>query len=391
MTLTADRSIPTPLANPSAPFAEVDIGQNRIALLRDGGQAFPAMLAAIASARSTICFESYIFREDSTGQKFAAALCERAQAGVEVNLLVDDWGSTLSADFVHRLHVAGVRTLQFSPVLNWRVFGRLFARLHRRNHRKALVIDGAVAFTGGFNVSDDYASAADGGRGWRDTHVRITGPAAVQLERMFLETWRKTRGAPLTANRYQHPPVAQDPRVRIVGNEFRKDRKDIRKAYVQAIQAAKRRVHLTNSYFLPPARLMHALQRAAHRGVEVSVILAGTTDVWLVRLASRGIYGKLLRSGVKVYEWTGRVLHAKTAVVDGSWSTVGSANLDALSLRANLEVNAVFVDEKMGTAVESMFAQDLAACVPVTLETWRQRPWPDRVASWLAFFLRNWL
>ena len=391
MTPTATPQSPAPLAEASAPFAEVDIGPNRIALLRDGGQAFPAMLAAIAAARSTICFESYIYREDATGQRFAAALCERARAGVEVSLLVDEWGSTLSADFVHKLHVAGVRTLQFSPVLNWRVFGRLFARLHRRNHRKALVIDGSVAFTGGLNVSNDYASVADGGRGWRDTHVRIAGPAAVDLERMFLETWRKNRGAPLTDGRYHHPPTAADPRVRIVGNEFRKDRKDIRKAYVKAIQGAKRRVHLTNSYFLPPARLMHELQRAARRGVEVSVILAGTTDVWLVRLASRGIYGKLLRSGVKVYEWTGRVLHAKTAVVDGSWSTVGSANLDALSLRANLEVNAVFVDEKLGAAVESMFAQDLALCENITLEVWKRRPWTVRILSWLAFQLRAWL
>jgi cardiolipin synthase len=391
MTLSADLLPSLPLVDPSAPFAEVDIGVNRIALLRDGGQAFPAMLQAIAAARSTICFETYIYREDATGQRFAAALCERARAGVEVSLMVDDWGSTLSADFVHRLRVAGVRTLQFSPVLNWRVFGRLFARLRRRNHRKALIVDGEVAFTGGLNVSDDYAAAVDGGRGWRDTHVRIKGPAAADLERMFLETWRKSRGARVTPERYQRPTPAPDPRVRIVGNEFRKDRKDIRKAYVKAIQGAKRRVHLTHAYFLPPSRVLHALQRAAHRGVEVSVILAATTDVYVVRLAAQGIYLRLLRSGVKVYEWSGRVLHAKTAVVDGSWSTVGSANLDALSLRANLEVNAVFEDEKLGTAVEAMFAQDLALCEEVTLAEWRKRSWTERILPWLAFQLRNWL
>ncbi len=382
---------PSPGVSGPPPAAEVQIGANRVALLRDGGEAYPAMLDAIQRARSSICLETYIFREDETGRRFATALCERAQAGVEVNLLYDDWGSTLSPELVHRLHVAGVRTLAFGPVAKGRLWDRLVGRLRRRNHRKSLVVDGGVAFAGGLNVSDDYAAASAGGRGWRDTHVRMVGPAAAELERMFLDTWRTSRGAALSEERYRRGTPEPDARVRIVGNEFRKDHKFIRKAYLSAIQRATRRVHLTHAYFLPPARVMRALQRAAQRGVEVSVILAATTDVPVLLMAARGLYGKLLRSGVKVYEWTGRVLHAKTAVVDGVWSTVGSTNLDSMSLRSNLEVNAVFEDAELGAAVEAMFEDDLKSCVQVTLEAWKKRPWTERFLSWLAYRFRDWL
>ncbi len=373
------------------PFAVCVVGRHEVSLLRDGAQAYPAMLEAIGAARSTICLETYIFREDTTGLRFADALCERAQAGVEVNLLYDDWGSSISDALLARMHLSGVRTLAFRPV---RFSGRLtpvIARLKRRNHRKSLVVDGEVGFTGGLNISDDYAAVSDGGQGWRDTHVRIRGPAVHELERLFLATWREHKGAKLTESRYVRQPEPSDGLVRIIGNDFREDRKDIRRAYVTAIHRAKRRIHLTHAYFVPPARVIRALQKAARRGVEVSVILAATTDVKLVLYAARGLYGKLLKSGVRVFEWRGRVLHAKTAVVDGKWATIGSANLDALSLRQNLEVNAVFEDERFGAAVEAMFTEDLYQCDQMTLERWKARPWYERLLTWIAYQLRHWL
>jgi cardiolipin synthase len=372
-------------------FAEVSIGPNRVFLLKDGAQAFPSMLSAIARARSTLCLETYILESDQTGRRFVNALCERARSGVEVNLLFDDWGSTVSEDLYAMMQEAGVRWVRFLPV---RLAGRwagALARLRRRNHRKALIVDGEVAFTGGLNISNDYTSVEEGGLGWRDTHVRIEGPAAQELERLFLDTWRRAKGPKLTAARYKRQTVVGDGKVKIIGNDFAKDSKDVRKAYVDAMTQAKQRIYLTHAYFLPPNRVLKAMIRAARRGVEVAVILAATTDVGPVLWAARGLYPKLLKAGVKVFEWEGRVLHAKTAVVDGLWCTVGSANLDALSLRSNLEVNAVINDTHFAAAVEKMFVEDLASCVQVNRQMLNERGLLERLLTWLAYRLRAWL
>jgi cardiolipin synthase len=373
------------------PYAEVDVGMNRVALLKDGYQTFPAMLQAAREARSTLCIETYILRDDAVGNQLASVLINRAYAGVEVNLLYDGWGAAVSDAYVMRLKLAGVRVLSFQPVKLLGPIGRALGRLKRRNHRKAMIVDGKIAFTGGLNLSSDYAAVEDGGRGWRDTHLRVEGPAAVQLERMFLATWRRHKGPALDEARYVRPERPPDERVRFLGNEFSRDRKDVRVAYVRAFNSALRRIHVTNSYFMPPSRVLRGLMRAARRGVDVTLILAGVTDVPLVLLATRGLYGKLLRSGVKIFEWQGRVLHAKTAVVDGRWCTVGSANLDNLSLRQNLEVNAVVEDERLGSSMERLFTEDLYQCVQITREMLSERSLFERFLSWLAYKLRTWL
>ncbi len=378
---------------PPAPFAELAIGGTKAALLKDGGQVFPAMLAAIASARSTICFETYIIRDDNTGTRFAEALMERARGGVEVNLIFDGWGAQMSQGFLTRLQQAGVRWMNFQPVNVLGPIGKAIARLKRRNHRKALIVDGRIGFTGGLNISDDYAAVADGGAGWRDTHVRLEGPPAADLERLFLQTWQRYRGAPIDPARYQQRPPrgAGGPGVRILGNEFRADRKHIREAYTTAMRGAQRTIHLTHAYFLPPSKLLKVMTSAARRGVRVAVILAAATDVRIVLWGARGLYQKLLRAGVEVYEWEGRILHAKTAVVDARWATVGSANLDSLSLRQNLEVNAVFDDPAFAEAVERMFEQDLKSCRKITRAWLDDRPLFEQFLSWVAYQLRRWL
>jgi cardiolipin synthase len=380
-------------AEDRAPYAEIDVGPNRVALLKDGHQTFPAMMEAARQARSTLCIETYILRDDAVGNQLASILIERAYAGVEVNLMYDGWGADVSDAYVTRLRLAGVRVLCFQPVRLWSRIGRVVGRLRRRDHRKAMIIDGRVAFTGGLNLSNDYASVEDGGHGWRDTHVRVEGPAAVHLLAMFLETWRRHRGPKVDAPRYPTPPApsAPDDTVRFIGNEFARDRKDIRVAYVKAFSQAARSIRLTNSYFMPPARVLRGLMRAARRGVEVTLILAGSTDVPLVLLATRGLYAKLLRSGIRIFEWQGRVLHAKTAVVDRAWSTVGSANLDMLSLRQNLEVNAVVRDQRFAEAMERLFDEDLRQCVQITRRTLEERTVFDRLLSWLAWQVRSWL
>ncbi len=385
-------AVPSQLATEREPYAEARVGPNRVALLKDGYQAYPAMLEAITGAKSTICLETYILREDATGMRFLDALMARARAGVEVLLMYDFWGSDVSEITLSAVRAAGVKIHIYRP---WRYvgsFARAFAKMRRRNHRKSLIVDGVIGFTGGLNISDDYAAVVDGGRGWRDTHVRITGPGAAELERLFLATWQKNLGQTVNDKRFVRPRVAGSDKLRIVGNDFALDRKGIRRAYEEAFATAKSRIFVTNAYFLPPAKMIKGLVAAARRGVRVGVILAATTDVKLVLYAARGLYPKLIKNDVEVYEWSADwVLHAKTAVVDGTWATVGSANLDPLSLRQNLEVNAIVIEPAFGAAVEKLFFEDLRNCRRITMEHVREYGLLQRFASWLAFRLRHWL
>jgi cardiolipin synthase A/B len=380
-------------AKAAAPvWAEVIIGPTTVALLKDGRQTYPAMLEAIAAAKQTICLETYILRDDTTGLRFVNALIERAQAGVEVLVMYDFWGSELAPETIANLTRAGVKVMAFRPLRFTGSISRFLTRLRRRNHRKTLTVDGEIGFTGGLNIANDYAAQEDGGRGWRDTHLRLVGPSARELERLFLETWRRQKGPAYDSARFVRPPGVSFGRVRIVGNDFSLDSKAIRRAYTEAFTKAKRRIFLTHAYFLPPARMLKDLMAASRRGARVAVILAATTDVKLVLFAARGLYPRLLAAGIEVYEWSeGRVLHAKTAVVDGTWVTVGSSNLDPLSLRQNLEVNAVIVDPVFGAALEKLFLDDLTRCVRVTAQTVRKYGWVTRALSWVAFRIRHWL
>ncbi|WP_235879747.1 cardiolipin synthase ClsB [Polyangium aurulentum] len=375
----------------SPAFSDLLVGYHRLRLLRDGEQTFPAMLEAIRRARSTICFETYILRDDRTGQRFAEALMDRARAGVEVNLLYDAWGSSVSNEFVRALRAAGVRAVEFRPIRFSFQSYKIIRQLAPRNHRKSLIVDNNTAFTGGINIADDYASVAAGGEGWRDTHLCLEGPAAQEMQYFFLRTWRKAKGDPIDEPRYAHLGRRPDHMVRVVTSDMRKGRTSIRDWYRNAIDRAQKRIYITNAYFLPTLRLLRELQQAARRGVDVRIMVAGTTDVTAVLLASRSIYGRLLEAGARMYEWKGRVLHAKTAVFDGHWATVGSSNLDQQSLRLNLESNVIVEDSRFAGAMEAMFQQDLEHCDEITSEEWRDRPLWQRAASWVAYLFRDWL
>ena len=374
------------------PFAEMPVGAHKLAILRDGEQTFAAMLAAIRSAQKSICLETYILKDDRTGARFGQALLERASAGVEVNVLYDAWGSSVSIEYLMWLSQAGIQTMAFHPVELSPTLDKTLAKLTLRNHRKLLIVDAAVAFTGGLNLSDDYASAAEGGQDWRDTHVRIEGPVVHELLGFFLSTW-KTAGGPMPdPARYPAPGrVKSDPAVQVAASHLRRGRRTIRQAYGDAIRRAKSHIFITNAYFLPTVRLLQALRTAAKRGVDVRVMVAGTTDVQAVLLASRSIYGILLKAGVRLFEWEGRVLHAKTATVDRQWSTIGSSNLDRQSLRFNLEVNVIVRDSAFAGAMEAMFYQDLGSCREITLDHWEKRSLWERGASRAAYLARDWL
>lgn len=376
----------------SRAYATLRVGEHRLSLLRDGEQTYPAMLEAIASARSHICLETYIFRADATGRRFAKALAERAKAGVEVNVIVDAWGSPLPAAFVRRMERAGVRFVHYNPLrLSWQAFRSRFARFWRRNHRKILVVDNRVGFTGGLNIGDDYASERVGGWGWRDTHIRIEGPAVSELLYVFLRTWRKEGGAPLDEARYRNEGRRPDGKVRILASDLRRGRAMIKEAYLNAIRRAQKRLWITSAYFLPTHKMLKALIGAARRGVDVRLILAGTTDIPPARYAAQSFYGRLLKAGVRIFEWGGSVLHAKTALADDHWSTVGSSNLDSMSLRLNLEVNAIVEDRAFNEALARLFEDDLERCVEVEWRWFRYRPLLDRLLSHILGKLQRWI
>lgn len=378
-------------ARATGAYCDLSAGFHRLRILKDGAQAFPAMVDAIKHAKSTICLETYILEDDRIGQMFADALIERARAGVEVNLLFDTWGSSVSDGFVDRMREGGVRVLPFRPILAALQEVKLIRQVSRRNHRKALIVDSQLAFTGGINLSNDYAPQEDGGAGFRDTHLEFEGPAALELQYFFLQTWKKAKGPPMDESRYAHEGRRPDPHVHVVTNDMHKGRVSIRLAYRKAIQEAKQRIYISNAYFLPTIGVLLGLCKAAKRGVDVRVMVAGTTDVTAVKLATRTMYGRLLRQGIRLYEWHGRVLHAKTAVVDGHWSTIGSSNLDQQSLRLNMEANAIIEDPRFASAMEKMFLEDLEHCEEITLASWQQRPWWERVISWIAYLFRDWL
>ena len=363
---------------------------NELESLRDGAETYPAMLAAIAGAKRTVHLETYILRNDSVGDRFADALIERAKAGVTVRLLYDSFGSFSLADsFVTRLCDAGVKTREYNPVAPWR---RRF-RLMRRDHRKILVVDDEIAFTGGLNIGEDYASVDDGGRGWRDSHVAVRGPVVGDLARLFRKVWIQSDGDDYELPGGGATAAGDDSHVLagVINNRQFNHRYRFLRAYLRAINSASASVDIMNAYFIPGLLVRRALKLAVKRGVVVRVIVPGVSDVKLVKYASGHLYGRLLRGGVRIFEWRDRMMHAKAAVVDGVWATIGSYNFDSQSLRQNLEVGVAAIDRPFAETLSADFDRDLANCHEVTLAELRRRPWTTRCLQWLAYRVRRFL
>jgi cardiolipin synthase A/B len=363
---------------------------NRVIQLVSGAETFPAMLRAIAAAKRSVCLETYIIEDDKTGARFAAALIERAAAGVKCRLLFDAVGGFgVSAAFLTTLTDAGVEVVQFHPIAPWRQRWNLA----RRDHRKILVVDDEIGFTGGLNISDDYASVEDGGKGWRDTHCELHGPIVADLARSFRRTWLYSGGAPYPAP----PPAERFPRTagtslaRLLDNTQRRRRRRIRRAYLAAINASTREILIENAYFLPDRGVRGALRRAVARGVDVRVICPGRSDVRIIELATLLVFRRLAKVGVKIFRWRGLMLHAKTAVVDQLWSTIGSYNLDYLSLLYNLEDTVEVLDPEFAAVMVRQFAIDANNADPFDESTWLALPWWKKAGAWLAFQIRRWL
>ncbi|WP_041741894.1 cardiolipin synthase [Collimonas fungivorans] len=376
---------------------------NKVTLLFDGPETMTAMMAAIQQAKSTINFETYIFDQDQLGLQFADLLIEKQRAGVQVNIIYDSVGSIgTPAEFFERMRAAGIKLIEFNPVNPLKRFGRW--QLNHRDHRKILVVDGKIGFTGGVNISAAYANsslfrsrrrastgAGPGTIGWRDTHLQIEGPAVASLQLLFMQTWGTQHAEDLPDLDY-FPKLdnAGDKTVHVLSTQPDSDY-SLYKAYILAIQQARKSIHITTPYFTPDRQLVDALVAAAGRGVDVTLILPSVTDIGLMFYAGQSFYTQLLSAGIRIYQLQVAVLHAKTAVIDGSWSTVGSANLDIRSFLHNYEANVIVIDEQFGREMEKAFREDIRGSQQITLEQWQQRPFSDHIKEWAARSLGYWL
>jgi cardiolipin synthase len=371
---------------------------NRLVLLQDGPATYEAMFAAISAARDHVNLETYIFEAGEVGTRFADLLIQKQRTGVQVNLIYDSVGSLQTPpEFFERLRAAGIRTLEFNPVNPARGNKKEWT-LNNRDHRKLLVVDGRTAFLGGINISETYSSgsSASGKKkrppGWRDTHLQIDGPAVVEFQKHFMDTWARQKGPSLPARNY-FPRVGKqgDEIVRAIASRADSDESPIYLTLLSAIAHAERNIHLTIAYFVPDPQLREALATAAQRGVHVQIILPGKSDSWVVFHAGRSHYEEMLAAGVKIYERRETILHSKTATIDEVWSTIGSTNLDWRSFLHNDELNAVILGTGFARQMGAMFARDRAASALIDPVEWRRRPVVLRVQEWLARRLEYWL
>ncbi|MBF8258750.1 MAG: phospholipase D/Transphosphatidylase [Actinobacteria bacterium] len=371
---------------------------NKVTLLIDGPATYAAMFKAMENARDHINLETFIIEDDETGRRFSDLLLKKQAEGVQVNLIYDSRGGFRTpAPFFQRLRDGGIQVLAFNPVNPLKA--RKSWNLAHPDHRKILIVDGKVVFTGGINISEVYSGRISGGKPgekspipWRDTDVQVEGPVVAEFQKLFLETWQLQKGPKLAARNYfPDLKAAGNALVRAVGSSPGETNRLTFVLYVSAITFSEKSLHLTNAYFVPDAETVKALRDAAGRGVDVKLVLPGNTDTSLTLSAGRYYYSELLKSGVKLFERRDVLLHAKTAVIDNVWSTVGSTNMDFWSFSSNDEVNAVILSKEFASDMERMFAGDLAASHEIRLEEWKKRPWFNRIKEWFAHQFERWL
>jgi cardiolipin synthase A/B len=376
---------------------------NRAVLLQDGPDTYDAMVSAIRAARDHINLETYIIEDDEVGQRFADELIAKQRQGVQVNFIYDSVGALgTPREFFERLRETGIRVLEYNPINP--LTARAGWNVNQRNHRKLLVADGRVALLGGINISSVYSGSSLAGSRparpplpgadlpWRDTHLQLEGPVVAELQKLFLQTWERQKGEPLPSRDY-FPPLA--PRgnevVRAIGSSPEEPFSLIYATLISAIRSAETEIWLANAYFVPDPQLLEALQQAAARGVDVRLLLPSRTDFWLVLHAGRASYDELLSAGVKIYERRDALLHAKTAVIDGVWSTVGSTNFDWRSFLHNQELNAVILGTDFGARMRAEFLRDVEQSTVITLDDWRRRGLAPRLKEMLGRLWEYWL
>jgi cardiolipin synthase len=361
-------------------------GGNRAQELINGSRIFPSMLEAIHGAARTITFETYIYWSGEIGRAFSEALSERARAGVRVHVLLDWVGAgKIDATYLDAMREAGVEVERYHP-LRWYNLGRL----NNRTHRKLLVVDGRVGFTGGVGIADPWLGDADSPEHWRDSHFRIEGPAVAQMQAAFMDNWLKTRATVLHGGDYF---PALDPVGPHHAHVFRSSpgegSESVRLMYLLSIASARESILLANAYFVPDDLSVEAFVDARRRGVEIDIIVPGRrTDAVITRRASRSRWGSLLEAGVRIHEYQPTMFHCKVMVVDERWVSVGSTNFDSRSFRLNDEANLNVLDAVFAARQAAVFRADLACSRQVTLDAWRRRPLREKLVERAAGLLR---
>lgn len=358
------------------------VGGNSAELLKNGDEIFPAMTRDIRAAKTSVNLESYIFQPDEAGRQFADAMMDAAKRGVEVRLLIDAYGGKLG-DLEGPLKQAGVKFCEYRPIRLISIY-----KMGRRTHRKLLIVDGKIGYTGGVGIDKRWLGNARNSSEWRDTQVRVEGPVAAQMQAIFSEDWTYTTGEILAGDKF-YPKILPAGNIEVEAiKASRGDSSSLPKMlYYMAIQAARKTIRIQNAYFLPDTQTRRALIRAVQRGVDVQVMVPGThIDVPMVRLSSRLHYGPLLEAGVKIYEYQPTMMHNKVFVVDGIFSTIGSINFDQRSMGKNAEESLAFYDRDFAAKIDAMFNDDLKRCREVTHSRWSHRGLAARLSE-LIFWI----
>jgi len=350
---------------------------NRVDTLVNGREIFPAMLAAIKSARKTVTFETYIYWSGRIGKEFAEALADRARSGVRVHVLVDWVGSSrMDSKYLDTMKKAGVEIEKYHPP-RWYTLHKL----NNRTHRKLLIVDGRVGFTGGVGIADEWDGNAEDPAHWRDTHFRLEGPAVAQMQAAFVDNWLKVTGNVLDGRDYFPPETVAGPEL---GQVFKSSREggseSMHLMYLLSTVSAARNIDLAMAYFVPDELTETALVEALARGVKFRMIMPGPyTDTEVLRKASRAKWGRLLRAGAEIYEYQPTMFHCKVLVVDGIWSSVGSTNFDNRSFRLNDEANLNVYSRAFAERQIALFNNDLKRSRRITFEEWERRPWTEKL------------
>lgn len=341
-----------------------DVEGNDVRIYTYGQDLYSAMLAAIDGAHETIFFETFIWKGDALGQLFKERLRRKAEEGVQVYVIFDSFANLVVPPRFKRFP-ATINTIEYRTLE--RIWYAFDPRRYARDHRKLLVVDNAIGFIGGFNIGKLYATE------WRDTHLRVRGPGALELACAFADFWNTNRGRRRAIDRL--PPRPWPDNIKVHRNDPARLVFPIRAMYLDAIERAQLRIYLTNAYFIPDRVILSALIAAARRGVDVRVLLPWQSNHVTADWLSRGYFETCLRNGVRIFGYRDAMIHAKTATIDGIWSTVGTANLDRLSLAGNYEINVEILDAEFAAEMEHVFAIDLTNAFELTLERWLRRPW----------------
>ena len=361
------------------------VGGNETTTLVNGDEIFPAMLDAIRSAQRTINFETFVYWSGQVGSDFTDALCERAAHGVKVHVIIDSiGGGRLDQKSIKRMTAAGIEWVKYHPLrlyeLGWT------EKFNNRTHRKLLVVDGQVGFTGAVGIADEWLGDAQSPKHWRDNHYLVRGPVVAQLQAAFIDNWMQATGRVLHGDDYFPPlEVAGEQWAQVFRSGPNGGSDSMQLMFLLSLAAARENIRLASAYFVPDRLTIEALIDARRRGVRVQIVVPGPhIDIKVVRRASRARWGDLLRAGVEIYEYQPTMYHCKQLVIDDLWVSIGSANVDNLSFRLNDEANLNVLDARFAQEQARVFDEDVAASKRITYRQWSRRPAGEKVYEGFA-------